>query len=84
MAHTVSVPETEAAGLIAGAWLAGPAAPDPPAEPPGALVPLFVPQLATNRPRAATMAANRNGLPCAWPRQGAIDGSSDMSVLLCS
>src|SRR5674476_1329367 len=54
IAHTVSVPVTEPAGLTAGGWLA---------DPPGAALPEFVPQAATMRPKLARMAANRRGVP---------------------
>jgi hypothetical protein len=79
IAHTVSVPPTEAAGLTAGAWL--PAAWL--ADPPGALLPAFVPQAATRRPTPARMAANRKGLDRArlLPRED--ERSCGMSVLLC-
>jgi hypothetical protein len=60
MAQTVNVPDKAAAGaalapvawLPAGAWLVAAS---------GAVLPLFVPQLASRRPMMTTMAVNRKG-----------------------
>src|SRR5665811_2012615 len=86
IAHTVSVPPTEAAGLTAGAWLPAAWLADAPGavlpDAPGAELPAFVPQAATRRPTPARMAANRKGLDRArlLPRED--ERSCGMSVLL--
>ena len=62
MAHTVSDPPSEAAGLMAAACVAAAAEPEAPAGPLVAADPELVPQLATRRPAPTRRASSLLGL----------------------